>query len=77
MRDFELYQAAETKNVFDKFHVIKHLQEAGDLVRKSGHRMLQQVNWNQVPLAHAQEGDDSRATDNLRLLQRTEAEVGS
>jgi transposase len=36
--------AAETKIVFDKFHVAKHLHEAVDRVRKGEHRILKQSN---------------------------------
>jgi len=72
--------AAETKIVFDKFHVIKHLQEAVDRVRKSEHRLLKQSGdgrltgtkylWLMRPKAMT---PAQRTT--FRLLHRTDLKV--
>lgn len=39
----EHVDAAETKIVFDKFHVVKHLHDAVDRVRRAEHRALKQA----------------------------------
>src|SRR5690606_27212905 len=39
----EHVDAAETKSVFDKFHVVKHLHDAVDRVRRAEHRTLKQA----------------------------------
>ena len=39
---------ADTKIVFDKFHVVKHLHQAVDRVRRTEHRALQQTGDNRL-----------------------------
>ncbi len=72
--------AAESKIVFDKFHVAKHVNEAVDRVRKAEHRALKQADdhrltgtnslWLLCPLAMTPE---QRAV--FRGLQHSELKV--
>ncbi len=72
--------AAETKIVFDKFHVIKHLQEAVDRVRKSEHRLLKQSGDNRLTgtkylwLMRPKAMTPAQRT-TFRLLQHTDLKV--
>jgi len=72
---------AEGKIVFDKFHVVKHLHEAVDHVRRGEHRALRRVGddrltgskylWLRRPEAMT---EDQRAA--FRALQREDLKVG-
>jgi transposase len=64
---------ADDKIVFDKFHVVKHLHDAVDKVRRGEHRALRrggdEAHGLQVPVVAAARTHDGGPTRGLPALQ--------